>query len=84
MNVLGDLDYALLGIAVRMKLEEIRRNDRRVNELVLEIALGQIDAPKSVIPRAAQGRSLRPENLRRVLDWLGRDGEDFKRRGARP
>lgn len=77
------IDWPLVGIAVRMKLEEIRANDKRVQALVEEIAASQVNAPASVVPYAARGRVLRPENFRRVLAWLGRPAEDFEKRPER-
>jgi hypothetical protein len=65
-----------------MRLEEIRANDPRVDALVQEIALEHAGCPPSVIPYAAKGRVLRPENFHRIAAWLGREPEAFNKSEA--
>jgi hypothetical protein len=78
---IGDVEWAYVGIAVRMKLEEIRTS-KPIEDHVREIATEQASVPDSVIPAACAGRALRPANFRRICAWLGRPMEDFKRVGS--
>lgn len=80
---IGEIDYDLLGLAVRMKLQDIRDNDPRVTELVNKIAVEEANAPEGVVAYAARGRVLRLENLTRVLKWLGKTTADFQVSAAR-
>jgi len=76
---LDGIDWAYLGIAVRMKIEEIRANDPRVRELVERIAAEEAGLVQPIIGVAARGNTLRPASVKRILAWLGRPAEDFKK-----
>lgn len=77
------IDWAMVGIVARMRLEEIRRNDASVQKLVEQIAAREGALEQATIGRAVRGCVLRPHELKRVLAWLGRPAEDFETTPAR-